>query len=100
MKLIKNFYFISLFLLMNSELFHEQGYYLSHDNFKIIKKLDVKTYFSEYKVYNKDDDNLYIIRKINIKGKTPKEIETLKEEFEKLSKISTVNLLLNIMIIS
>ena len=89
MKLIKNFFFVSLFLLMNSELFHEEGYYLGHDNFKIIKKFNEKTYFSEYKVYNKDDDNLYIIRKINIKGKSPKEIETLKEEFEKLSNIDS-----------
>ena len=89
MKLNKNFFFISLFFLMNSELFNEEGYYLSHDNFKIIKKFNVKTYFSEYKVYNKDDDNLYIIKKINIKGISHKEIETLKEEFEKISDINS-----------
>ena len=89
MKISKTFYFISLLLLMNSELFSETTTYLNHDNFKIIKKLEEEPSFAVYKAYNIDDDNIYIIKKIYLKNKSPKEIDSIKNEFEKLSNINS-----------
>ena len=79
------FKFLFIFILINKVLVKE--FSSNFSNYEIIKNLGEEAYSTNYKVYNRDDDNIYVIKKINIKGVNYKEIEALKNEFNKISKI-------------
>ena len=91
MIIIKQFVFI-VFIILNNEVFLLEIKPFSNSNYanyEIIKKLNEEPFSEVYKVYNRDDDNIYIIERINLKGKNTKEIEDMKYEIEKLSYIDS-----------
>ena len=81
------FKFLFIFILINKVLPLVKEFSSNFSNYEIIKNLGEEAYSTNYKVYNRDDDNIYVIKKINIKGVNYKEIEALKNEFNKISKI-------------
>ena len=81
------FKFLFIFILINKVLTLVKEFSSNFSNYEIIKNLGEEAYSTNYKVYNRDDDNIYVIKKINIKGDNYKEIEALKNEFNKISKI-------------
>ena len=85
----KFFKFLFLLMLINKVLLLLSELSPSFSNYEIIKSLGEEAYSTNYKVYNRDDDNIYVIKKINIKENNYEEIEALKNDFNKLSKIDS-----------
>ena len=90
MVIIKKFSFFILFVLINKRFFLAYKLYLNPKfaKYEVIKLLYEEPFSEVYKVYNRDDDNIYIIKRIYLKGKSSKEIEYLKDDVEKLSNIN------------
>ena len=48
--------------------------------YKILNELGEGGFGKAYKVQNKIDKNIYVIKRINIKSKTPEELKTIENE--------------------
>ena len=64
----------------------------NHTNYEIKEQLGKGGFGSVYKVLNKDDSQLYAIKKIPIKGLNDEEIEKIKNEAKILSNIDNENI--------
>ena len=64
----------------------------NHTNYEIKEQLGKGGFGSVYKVLNKDDSQLYAIKKISIKGLNDEEIEKIKNEAKILSNIDNENI--------
>ena len=64
----------------------------SHPNYEIEKKLGKGGFGSVYKVINKNDNKIYALKKISIKGINQKDLEYIKNEAKILSSIKSENI--------
>ena len=64
----------------------------SHPNYEIIKKLGKGGFGSVYKVINKNDNKIYAIKRISIKGLSQKELDFIKNEANIISDIDNENI--------
>ena len=64
----------------------------SHPNYEIIKQLGKGGFGSVYKVINKNDNKIYAIKRISIKGLSQKELDFIKNEANIISDIDNENI--------
>ena len=64
----------------------------SHPNYEIIKQLGKGGFGSVYKVINKNDNKIYAIKRISIKGLNQKELDFIKKEANIISNIDNENI--------
>ena len=64
----------------------------SHPNYEIYKKLGKGGFGSVYKVINKNDNKIYAIKRLSIKGLNQKDLEYIKNEANILSNIENENI--------
>jgi len=64
----------------------------SHPNYEIDKKLGNGGFGSVYKVINKNDNKIYAIKRLSIKGLNQKDLEYIKNEANILSNIENENI--------
>ena len=64
----------------------------SHPNYEIIKQLGKGGFGSVYKVINKNDNKIYAIKRISIKGLNQKELDFIKNEANIISNIDNENI--------
>ena len=65
----------------------------NNQNYKIIELLSQDSLVSTYKVLNEEDNCVYIIKKINLKGVEKEDINSIKKELEILSKLNSENVI-------
>ena len=64
------------------------------DSFYEIKnKLGKGNFGTVYKVFNKDDNNYYVIKKISIKSLNNEQLESIKKEANILSTLNNENIM-------
>ena len=66
--------------------------FISHPNYEIKEQLGKGGFGSVYKVINKNDNKIYAIKRISIKGLNQKELEYIKNEANILSNIENENI--------
>ena len=80
---------INLFLLFNfSFTLKTLGPFPKHENYEMIKVLGSGSFGNAIQVYNRDDDKLYVIKVINLKGIEKEKINKIQEEAKLLSKFN------------
>ena len=64
----------------------------NNSKYQIIKKLGEGGFGSAFKVLNKVNDYIYVIKQISLKNSTEKELETIKKEAKILSSLNNENI--------
>jgi len=64
----------------------------SHSFYEIKNKLGQGSFGTVYKVFNKDDNNYYVIKKISIKGLNKEQLESIEREANILSTLNNENI--------
>ena len=80
---------IVLFSLLNiNSSLKTLGAYPNHENYEIIKVLGENSFKTTYQVYNRDDNKLYVIKKIKLNEITNgQDIKQIQNEAKLLTKM-------------